>query len=147
MKFNLSGKSSQLLDGAGTKDNILGDLLVGASLGPVFASCSPTYSLIVATVLPVSFFEGILYILVYSLGLAVVMLAISLLGRTLVNNLKIVANPNGWFKKILGVIFLLIGIAIVTGLDKQLETALINGGSVDWLIDFENSLLRNNNLK
>lgn len=140
-KLGLSANSDKILENASHKEGWVGDLLVGGALGPVFASCSPTYSLIIATVLPVNFLEGLFYIIIYSLGLATVMLAISLLGRKLVNKLNILANPNGWFKKSLGVIFILVGIAVVTGLDKELETNLIANGSVDWLIDFENSLL------
>lgn len=141
-RFGLSKNSDKILENATEKEGWLGSLLTGGALGPVFASCSPTYSLVIATVLPVNFWEGLLYILIYSLGLAVVMLAISLLGRKLVNKLNILANPNGWFKKSLGIIFILVGIAVVTGLDKELETNLIANGSVDWLIDFENNLLK-----
>jgi|694.fasta_scaffold22555_7 cytochrome c-type biogenesis protein len=141
-RFGLSKNSDKILENATEKEGWLGSLLTGGSLGPVFASCSPTYSLIIATVLPVNFWEGLLYIIIYSLGLATVMLAISLLGRKLVNKLNILANPNGWFKKSLGVIFILVGIAVVTGLDKEFETNLIANGSVDWLIDFENNLLK-----
>ena len=131
IKLGLSSKSDQLLDHANKKKGWLGSLLIGGSLGPVFASCSPTYSLIVATILPVSFVEGLVYILVYVLGLALVMLAVALLGRKLTNRLKIVANPNGWFKKILGIIFLIVGISIVTGFDKQIKTNILNSGYFD----------------
>ena len=141
-KLKLSSNSDKILENASQKEGWVGSLLIGGALGPVFASCSPTYSLIIATVLPVNFFEGLLYIIIYSLGLAVVILAISLLGRKLVNKLNILANPNGLFKKVLGTLFILIGIAVITGLDKELETNLIANGSVDWLVNLENNLLK-----
>jgi cytochrome c-type biogenesis protein len=130
-RFNLTGKSDQILDKAANKKSTLGSLLIGAALGPVFASCSPTYSLIIATVLPVNFVEGVFYIIIYALGLASVMLGIALFGRQLINRLKLFANPNGWFKKGLGILFVCVGLMIITGLDKSLETLVVNSSSFD----------------
>jgi cytochrome c-type biogenesis protein len=130
-RFNLTSKSDQILEKASNKKSIFGSLLIGAALGPVFASCSPTYSLIIATVLPVNFYEGVFYIIIYSLGLASVMLGIALFGRRLINKLKLFANPNGWFKKGLGILFIIVGIMVITGLDKSLESFVINSSSFD----------------
>ncbi|MFZ2255357.1 MAG: hypothetical protein WAW59_04920 [Patescibacteria group bacterium] len=44
-------------------------IITGAALGPVFSTCSPTYTLLLATVFPVSLVAGIGYTLVYALGL------------------------------------------------------------------------------
>jgi len=143
LKLNLSGNSDKLLEKAGEKQGWLGDMLVGGSLGPVFASCSPTYAVIVATVLPVNFLIGTVYIIIYALGLATVMLAIALLGRKLVNKLNILADPKGWFKKSLGIVFILVGIAVITGFDKYIETSIIESGAIDWLLNIENDLLKN----
>ena len=129
--LNLSGKSDSVLNKASKKTGWLGSLLIGAALGPVFASCSPTYSLIIATVLPVSFVEGLIYIIVYSLGLALVMLAVALLGRKLINKLGFFSKPDGYFKKTLGLIFLLVGISIITGWDKIIEAYVLNFGYFD----------------
>jgi cytochrome c biogenesis protein CcdA/thiol-disulfide isomerase/thioredoxin len=130
-KFNLSGKSDQTLHNVAQKDSPLSSLLVGAALGPVFASCSPTYALIIATILPVNFAEGIFYIIIYAIGLALVMLGIALFGRKLTNKLRGFANPNGNFKKILGIIFLIVGLSIVTGFDKKVETEIIKRSPFD----------------
>lgn len=46
---------------------IWGDILLGASLGPIFASCSPTYAILLSLVFPKSFALGVAYTLVYSL--------------------------------------------------------------------------------
>ena len=51
--------------------------MIGAALGPVFSSCSPTYALIVATVLPQSFLSGLFYISVYVIGLALMLLLVA----------------------------------------------------------------------
>jgi cytochrome c biogenesis protein CcdA/thiol-disulfide isomerase/thioredoxin len=130
-KIGISGKSDQLLEKASEKQGVLKSILIGASLSPVFASCSPTYSLILATVLPVNFWVGITYIFAYAIGLALVMLAIALLGRKLTKKLNIVANPNGWFRKILGIIFIIVGLSIITGFDKKVETAILDSGYFD----------------
>ncbi len=129
--LNLSGKSDGVLAKVSKKKGRLGSLLIGAALGPVFASCSPTYSLIIATVLPVSFLEGLIYILVYSIGLALVMLSVALLGRKLINKLGFFSKPDGYFKKTLGLIFLIVGISVITGWDKIVETYVLNSGYFD----------------
>lgn len=141
--LKLSASSDQQLHNAGKREGPFGSLLIGASLGPVFASCSPTYFLIIATVLPVNFIEGVFYILVYALGLAVVMLGVALLGRKLVGNLKAFSNPDGWFKKTLGVLFILVGIAVITGFDKTVSTYVLNSGWYN-LTTFEQGLIDQN---
>lgn len=128
------------LVGAGyTKQNIWGDSIIGAALGPVFSSCSPTYFLILASVLPVSFFLGMVYLLMYIAGLASVLLLISLLGQRFTSQIAWAADPHGWFKRILGVLFLLVGISIATGLDKAIETKILDSGFNT--VQFENALL------
>jgi cytochrome c biogenesis protein CcdA/thiol-disulfide isomerase/thioredoxin len=131
LSLGLSSNSDKLLEKAGEKQGWAGDLAIGAALGPVFASCSPTYGLILATVLPVNFAEGLVYLTIYSLGLATVLLAIAVLGRKLINKLKFAANPNGWFKKIFGVLFILVGLAVITGFDKKIETFVLDSGFFD----------------
>jgi cytochrome c-type biogenesis protein len=140
-KSNLSAKSDGLLHSFNQKKSAFNSILVGAALGPVFTSCSPTYSLIIATILPVNFAEGLIYIFAYATGLAVVMLLISLLGRQFIERVKVFSDPNGVFKKVLGIIFILVGIVIITGLDKMLQTTLINAGYFDVNL-IENQLVK-----
>ncbi len=142
-KLGLSNKSDALLEKSTEKGGLWGAILIGMSLGPVFASCSPTYSLILATVLPVNFLEGVVYIIVYALGLASVLLLISFLGRSLINKLKVVANPNSVFKKVLGILFLIVGISIMTGFDKKVETAILDSGYFD-ITKVEQNILEKN---
>jgi cytochrome c biogenesis protein CcdA/thiol-disulfide isomerase/thioredoxin len=142
-KLGLSTKSDSLLEKSTEKGGLFGAILIGMSLGPVFASCSPTYSLILATVLPVNFAEGILYIITYALGLSSILLLISFLGRSLVNKLKVVANPNSWFKKILGILFIIVGLAIITGFDKKVETFILDSGYFD-ITKVEQNILEKN---
>ena len=135
----VSHESNAVLGSGYTKKSVWGDVIIGASLGPVFSSCSPTYFLILASVLPASFLLGTIYLLAYIAGLASVLLIISLLGQKFVSRVTWAANPHGWFKRGLGVLFLLVGIAIFTGLDKQLEVLILDSGFNT--VQFENSLL------
>lgn len=117
--------------GYNEKSSIWTDVLVGAALGPVFTTCSPTFFLIIATVLPQSFAVGIVDLLAYILGLSISLLLIAWIGQRLINRLEWATNPYGWFKKTLGVIFILLAIAIIAGFDKQVETRILNAGYFD----------------
>lgn len=117
-------KTEGLVGKARTRQGLAGDILLGAALGPVFSSCSPTYGIIVATVLPASLAQGTVYLAVYALGLALPLLAIAYAGRAAVQKVRWLANPNGLFKRLLGLLLVLVGLTIVTGLDKQVEQYL-----------------------
>ena len=134
-------RSSNALVGTGhTKKSVWGDVLIGAALGPVFSTCSPTYFVILATVLPESFVVGTVYLLAYIAGLALVLLLIALLGQKLTARLTGAADPKGWFKRGLGILFILVGIAIMSGFDKTLEIAILDSGFFD-VTKIENQLL------
>jgi cytochrome c-type biogenesis protein len=71
------------------------------------------------------------YIVAYVAGLALVLLMLGLLGERLSKRLQGLADPRGWFKKTLGVIFIILGIMIVFGIEKRIETALLDAGFFD----------------
>ena len=121
IRLGLSKNSDALLETANQKEGFNGAVLLGMALGPVFSSCSPTYALIVATILPVDLVTGMLNILVYVIGLSSVMLLIAIYGRSFVKKFKWAANPSGWFKRGLGIIFVIVGISIITSFDKTLQ--------------------------
>lgn len=143
-KLKFSSKSTKLLSSSAQKKGRLSAVLVGLSLGPVFSSCSPTYAIILATVLPQNFAVGVANLAAYALGLATVLLLIAIFGQKIISKLTWAADPSGWFKRTLGVLFLLVGVAILFGLDKQLEAYLIENSSfVFSVIEFESGLLEN----
>ena len=129
--FKFSIKSNQVLGKSAQKKGIVGDILVGASLGPVFSSCSPTYFLIIATVLPQNYFVGTMYIIAYALGLSLMLLLIGYVGQRFASKLTSLADPKGLFKRILGILFLIVGLAIITGYDKKVEAKLLDSGFLD----------------
>ncbi len=141
VKLRLGNRSEQLLNNSRERKTHLGDILIGLSLGPVFSSCSPTYFLILATVLPRSIATGIIYLIAYALGLGLVLLLISLLGQRFIQRARWAANPNGWFKRSLGLLFILVGIFILTGTDKRVQTALLENGYFN-ITNVEQSILQ-----
>ncbi len=132
--------AQQNLGKATAKRGAWGDVLIGASLGPIFSACSPTYALIVASILPVSPLEGLVYLMAFVLGLALMLFAISIFGQKLISKLGWGINPNGMFRKVLGLILLVVGILIATGLDKSLLAYLVQNGFYDFQIFIESSL-------
>lgn len=117
-----------------------GNVTLGAALGPIFSSCSPTYFVILGTVLPVSFAVGLVYLFAYVLGLSLMLLSIAFLGQKIIGGLKWAVNPRGWFKRSIGIVFLVMGISIVSGLDKKFQTFLLDMGFVD-ITKIERSML------
>ena len=107
------------------------DIIVGAALGPVFTTCSPTFFVILATVLPQSFAVGIIDLLAYMMGLVLSLLLISFIGQRLVSKLEWASDPKGLFKKCLGVLFIILALAITFGWDKEVETKILNSGFFD----------------
>jgi len=120
---------------------VWGDILIGASLGPVFSACSPTYALIVATILPVSPLVGLGYLIVFVLGLALMLSLIALFGSALVRKLGWSLNPRGIFRRVLGVVLIIVGLLILTGFDKTILGWLVEQGWYDFQIQFESGLL------
>jgi cytochrome c biogenesis protein CcdA/thiol-disulfide isomerase/thioredoxin len=116
--------SNRLLATGYKKQSFLGDILVGAALGPVFSSCSPTYFLILATVLPASLIAGFGYLLAFASGLCLLLLIITLAGQKIVEKLGVASDPSSNFKRGIGVFFIIVGIAIFFGLDKKVQTSL-----------------------
>ncbi len=131
--------ANRLMGRSGSAVGVKKDILLGAALGPVFNSCSPTYALIVAVILPASFLAGIGYLIAYALGLATILLLISLVGRSFVQKLKWVSNPKGIFKKIIATIFIIVGLAVMVGVDKQVQSYVLEHGWYDPIMRIEES--------
>lgn len=107
------------------------DVLLGVSLGPIFSSCSPTYALIIAVILPQSFAVGLANLAAYALGLAAVLLLIAVAGQSVTQKLGWAANPHGAFKKVLGIVFIAVGAAVIFGFDKLAQAYILEQGWYD----------------
>ncbi len=130
--LNLQAKSQQLLGKGAGKGAVIGAIITGAALGPVFSSCSPVYGYILATVLPVNFGQAIVYMLAYVLGLTAMLLLIGFLGQKLVRRLKWASNPRGLFTRIVAVLFVIVGLLIITGYDKKFQTFIADHTAFDF---------------
>ncbi len=133
-------RSAQLLERSSDRRGVGRDIAIGASLGPVFSSCSPTYALIVATVLPASFAEGSAYLVAYAVGLAAVLLVIAVLGQAAAARLGWLADPHGRFRKAVGVSFVVVAVGVLLGLDRDLQAFVLEQGWYDPISDLEQSL-------
>ncbi|HEV8666834.1 MAG TPA: cytochrome c biogenesis protein DipZ [Candidatus Paceibacterota bacterium] len=142
-ELNLGG--NRLLATGYTKKSIWGDVIMGAALGPVFSSCSPTYFIVLATVLPVHPAQGVVYLLAYSIGLIFSLLAVSIVGQSIVRILGIASNPEGWFKRTIGALFLIIGLIIITGYSTTLESDLLSHAGMFDITQVEQRLLGSQN--
>lgn len=134
--LSLQSRSNKKLVTARDQGGTIGAILTGSALGPVFSSCSPMYAYVIVTVLPASFGEGILLLLAYVIGLCGTLLVIALLGQKVMGRARWLANPDGSFKKVLGIIFILVGIAVILGLDKDLQFWVIENSPIRlWELD------------
>lgn len=122
----------------------LSAVLIGAALGPVFSSCSPTYAWVIATVVPASPVMGMVYLAIYCLGVATALLAIALLGRRLLTNIRWASNPYGWFQRSIAVLFIIVGMFVATGWDKTVQTYLVDKDFLN-LIKLEQRLVPQGN--
>lgn len=122
------------------KKSYTGDMLIGLALGPVFTTCSPTYLFIIATVLPTTFIVGFTYLLGFTLGLAIPLLFIAYFGQQIVNKVTTHMQTTGTIKKVFGVLIILVGIAVLTGYDKKIETLILDSG-YGATIQLENNLI------
>lgn len=101
------------------------DIAMGSALWPIFNTCSPTYAVLIATILPASFGRGLLNILAYILWLCMMLSLIVRWGRAVMKKLRWFANPSGMFKKVIAIFLLLIWLGIMFWWDKDVEAYLI----------------------
>lgn len=135
---NKASQASNVLLGKTLKNNKHSSAIItGVALGPVFNSCSPTYTLILASVLPNSFTQALLYLIAYSIGLCGTLLVIAYAGKSIIGKLSISSKK---LAAVFGSVFIIVGIAIILGLDKQLQIFILDQGWYDPIGRFEQSL-------
>ena len=139
-KLGLYAQAQRWMGGAAAQRGYRGDVLLGAALGPIFNSCSPTYALIVAAILPVSFGVGLGYLAAYAVGLGVTLLAVAYFGRAVTSRLGWYADPAGKLRKVLGIIFIAVGLMLIFGVDKAIQTYVLERGWYDPVSGLEESL-------
>lgn len=132
--------SNKLIGRGHRKKSFYGDALIGLALGPVFTTCSPTYLFIIATILPAGFAVGLVYLLGFTFGLTLALLFVAYFGQRIVNIVSEHTQATGRIKQLFGVLIIVVGLLILTGYDKKLETLILDSG-YGATIQLENSLL------
>ncbi|NHA66530.1 cytochrome C biogenesis protein [Phycicoccus sp. CMS6Z-2] len=131
----LSGGSARGLAAAHRREGAVGAVLTGAALGPVFTSCSPLYGYVVVTVLPAEPVRGLALLTTYVVGLVTVLLAVGLGGQRVVRRMRWAADPHSPLRRGLGVLFVVLGVLVATGLMQDLETwVLVHSPLAPWEI-------------
>lgn len=134
--LGLQGRSTARLGAARGVDGPVGALLTGAALGPVFTSCSPLYGYVLVTVLPAEPVRGLTLLATYVVGLCGTLLAVALAGQRLIGRLGWAADAHSPFRRILGVVFVLVGVLVVLGLDRDLQAWIIENSPIrPWELD------------
>ncbi len=136
VRLGLQARSSARMSAARRRGGVTGDILTGAALGPVFTSCSPLYGYVVVTVLPADAAYGLLLLVAYAVGLCGTLLVIAVAGQSAVRRLGWAADPHGWVRRTVGAAFVVVGLLVLTGVMKELETWLIENSPVrPWQLD------------
>jgi cytochrome c-type biogenesis protein len=135
-RLGLQARSNERLAAANRRGGVTGEVLTGAALGPVFTSCSPMYAYVVAVVIPAERAFGLLLLAAYVVGLCATLLVVALLGQRLVRRAGWAADPHGWFRRGLGVVFIVVGVLVATGLDRDFQAWVIENSPVaPWELD------------
>lgn len=135
-RLSLQRRTSSGLAAARESKGLTGAVLTGGALGPVFSSCSPMYGYVVVTVLPAEVGRGLLLLAGYVVGLCGTLLLVALLGQRVIGNVRWAADPHGRFRRGLGVIFVVVGIVILTGLDRDIQTWILDNSPIaPWNLD------------
>ncbi len=135
-RLALQGRSTARLAKAAERDDTVGAVLTGAALGPVFSSCSPLYAYVLVTVLPASPVDGLVLLTVYVIGLAGTLLLVALAGQRLIARLGWAADPHGRFRRGLGLVFVLVGVAVALGWDRDLQAWILEHSPIQpWNLD------------
>ncbi|MBE0523171.1 MAG: cytochrome c biogenesis protein CcdA [Methanosarcinales archaeon] len=108
-------------------DGIVGGLVLGSSLGFMWIPCvGPILGSILMFVSIEGNFEfGILLLFVYSAGVGIPMLIIAYSGKYAATNFKWLIPYTPKFKKLSGLILILVGLMILFDIDKMIQAALL----------------------
>ncbi|HEX5126208.1 MAG TPA: cytochrome c biogenesis CcdA family protein [Rhodocyclaceae bacterium] len=123
-------------------DGLAGQFVLGSLLGVVWSPCvGPTLGTAITLASQgKSLVQVMLLMLIFGLGASMPMVFIGSLSRQLVGKLRGRLSSAGTIgKQVLGVVVLLLGVSILSGGDKWLETWAVQA-SPDWLIRLTTSL-------
>ncbi len=126
-RVSFLGKLSSKVPGEG----LLGGLFLGMSLGILWIPCvGPILGSVFAFVAESSassggLLHGTFLLLVYSLGVGIPMLIIAYSGKSVSGRVKWFVKRGHFFKKLSGLVLILVGLMMLFGIDKYLKTILL----------------------
>jgi cytochrome c biogenesis protein CcdA len=135
-RLGLQQRAARRLAAARGTEGLGGAALTGAALGPVFTSCSPLYAYVVVTVLPAEPARGLAQLVAYVVGLCGTLLLVALAGQRVVRRLGWAVDSHGTFRRVLGLVFVVVGLGVALGLDRALQTWVIENSPIrPWELD------------
>ena len=136
-RLRLQERSSRRLSAARQRAGWTGPVLTGIALGPVFTSCSPFYGYVIVTVLPAEPATGLLLLTAYVVGLCGTLFALAVVGQGLVRRTGWLADPHGWFRRGVGLVFVLVGVIVLAGWDRDVQAWLLEHSPIaPWQLDY-----------
>lgn len=113
-----------------SEQGLLGGLMLGMSLGILWIPCvGPILGGVLAYVAsstgPGDFIHGTVLLLVYSLGVGIPMLIIAYSGKRVSGKVTWFVKRGYFFKKLSGMILILVGLMMIFGIDRYLKTILL----------------------
>jgi cytochrome c-type biogenesis protein len=120
------GKISSKAPGEG----LLGGLFLGMSLGILWIPCvGPILTAVFTYVAQSSAGSDILYgallLIIYSMGVGIPMLIIAYSGKSVSGNVKWFVHRGHFFKRLSGIILILVGLMMLFGIDRIIKAVLL----------------------
>lgn len=115
-----------------------GPFLIGALAGALWSPCSgPSLGAAIALAAEAGgLWPAALRMFVFGLGAATILIALAYGSRgAIMARRDTLMSASGWIKPVAGIVFIAIGIAVLTNLDKAAEIALLDL-MPDWLVEF-----------
>ncbi len=83
---------------------------------------------------------GLIGLLAYFVGLGIVLLLIVHFGRSIIGRFAFFSNPRGIFRRVLGVVILIVGLLVMTGYIKKVEAYIIEKNIFVNTLEIDNTL-------
>jgi cytochrome c-type biogenesis protein len=119
------------MDSMAPREGLLGGFFLGMSLGILWIPCvGPILGAVFAFVAESSastgnLLQGTFLLLVYSLGVGIPMLIIAYSGKSVSGRVRWFAIRGPFFKKLSGLILIIVGLMMLFGIDKYLKALLL----------------------
>jgi len=117
-----------------SKKGFIGGLLIGATLGLVWAPCAGPILAAVITLAATAkaSWDSFLVVLSYAFGTGIIMLIIILASRQLIEKIKGIYQHLDKIHRVFGVLIMLAALGIATGYDRKIQTYIVEATPAGW---------------